>query len=98
LSENERLSKFADVARFQGRRWNWVDPKNDAEASELLIRTGLASRTSIAASQGREFEDIIDELKQERELMVAAGLIEAAPAVEPKAPAAEPADPTEEPA
>jgi len=94
----ERLSKFADVARFQGRRWNWVDPKNDAEASELLIRTGLASRTSIAASQGREFEDIIDELKQERELMVAAGLIEAAPAVEPKAPAAEPADPTEEPA
>lgn len=90
----EKLSKFADVARFQGRRWNWVDPKNDAEASELLIKNGLASRTSIAASQGREFEDIIDELKQERELMLAAGLIEAAPA--PKPPDAAPADPIQE--
>ena len=70
----ERLSKFADAARFQGRRWDWVDPKNDAEAARLLIEAGLASRTEIAAGQGRDFADVVNELAQEKKLLEAAGL------------------------
>lgn len=70
----ELLSVFADAARFQGRRWDWVDPKNDAEASRLLIEAGLASRTEIAAGQGRDFADIVEELAQEKKLLDAAGL------------------------
>lgn len=61
----ERLGKFLEVSRFQGRRWAWVDPLKEVEAAQKLIESGLASRTSIAASQGREFEDVVDELAQE---------------------------------
>lgn len=81
----ERLPKFAAAARFQSRRWDWVDPLKDAQAADLLIRTKLASRTQIAASQGREFEDIVDELGQEQELIAEADLAGGEPA--PAAPA-----------
>ncbi len=70
----DKLQKFAAAARFQARRWAWVDPLKDVQASALLINNGLASRTSIAASQGRELEDIVDELAQEEALFEAAGL------------------------
>lgn len=70
----ERFDKFATAARFQARRWDWVDPLKDAQASRELIAQGLASRTEIAASKGREFEDIVDELAQEKALLEAAGL------------------------
>lgn len=75
----ERLEKFADAGGFVGRRWPWVDPLKDAQASQQLIDSGLASRTEIAASQGRDFADIVDELAAEKQLMDAAGLIPAAP-------------------
>lgn len=84
----DKLAKFADASKFQGRRWSWVDPSKEVDASEKLIATGLSSRSSIAASQGKDFDDIIDELKYEKELMDAAGLTPKAP-VSP-APAAAP--------
>lgn len=70
----DKFSKFADASAFRGRRWQWVDPLKEASASEKLIQLGLASRTELAASQGRDFEDIVDELAQERALLEAAGL------------------------
>lgn len=70
----DKLDKFISAARFQSRRWQWVDPAKEVEAAERLIASGLSSRTAIAASQGREVEDIIDELKQEKQLLEAAGL------------------------
>lgn len=78
------------ASRFQGRRWDWVDPLKDAQAAQQLISTGLASRTEIAASMGREFEDIADELSQEKVYMDAAG-ISPAPTPSPAPP------PTEDP-
>jgi lambda family phage portal protein len=81
----ERLGKFADAGTFQGRRWDWVDPLKDAQASQALIDARLASRRQIAAAQGRAIEDILDELAEEEALMKASGL-EAAPQ-KPAAPA-----------
>lgn len=70
----ELLQVFSEAAKFQGRRWPWVDPKNDAEAARLLIEAGLESRTNTAAGQGRDFIDIRDELAQEKKLLEEAGL------------------------
>lgn len=70
----ERMPKFRDASRFQGRRWAWVDPLKEVEAAKALINTGLASRTEIAAGQGREFEDVIDELVQEQAYASGLGL------------------------
>jgi lambda family phage portal protein len=71
----ERLySDIVNATRFQGRRWAWVDPLKDAQASREMIDAGLTSRTEIAASQGREFEDIVEELGQEKTLLQQAGI------------------------
>ena len=78
---NDKFAKFADASGFRGRRWAWVDPEKEANASEKLIALGLSSRTEIAASQGRDFEDIVDELNQERQMLEEAKLPTTAGAV-----------------
>lgn len=70
----DKFTKFADASGFQGRRWEWTDPRNETEASRGRVALAVDSRTRIAASQGRDFEDIVAELKQEKELLDAAGL------------------------
>jgi lambda family phage portal protein len=75
----ERFDKFRNASRFQGKRWQWVDPLKEADANSALIAAGLTSRTRIAAEQGDELEDIIDELAQEKLMMEAAGLSESPP-------------------
>lgn len=65
----ERLDKFADAAKFQGRRWAWVDPLNEAQAAQVRLENGLDSRTAIVAASGREFDDVIDELAQEAAML-----------------------------
>lgn len=82
----DRIDKFLNAARFQGRRWQWVDPLKDAQAARELVDLGLASRTELAAAQGREFEDVVAELQSEGEALKAAGLSAA-----PSKPAASPA-------
>lgn len=71
---SDRLEKFANAARFQGRRWAWVDPLKEAQAAGELVALGLESRTALAAAQGREFDDVLDELAAETTAMTAAGL------------------------
>jgi lambda family phage portal protein len=89
----ERLEKFQTASRFLGRRWSWVDPAKEMEANQAGVQLGVTSRTRIAAEQGIDIEDVIDELQQERGLMSSAGLpLEVkpgtpAPAPAPKTPA-----------
>jgi lambda family phage portal protein len=59
---------------FVGRRWAWVDPKNDLEAAVLAIDNKLESRTHILAEQGRDFADVVRDLEKEQVLTAAAGL------------------------
>jgi lambda family phage portal protein len=82
----DKLQKFLNASRFQGRRWAWVDPLKEAEANAKRLETQLTSRTRLAAEQGDEFEDILDELAQEQDLIKAAKLDMA-----PAKPAAPPA-------
>ena len=79
-----KLMKFADASRFQGRRWQWVDPKNDMETAKGLIEARLASRTEIAASQGRDFDDIVDEQQAEEARIKEAGLAAITSATSPQ--------------
>lgn len=52
---------------FRGRRWQWVDPKNDLEATEAEIKLGLASRQEKAADRGRDYERVVDESREDME-------------------------------
>lgn len=70
----DKFAKFATAARFQGRRWSWVDPLKEMEASAAGVQLGVTSRTRIAAEQGDDFDDILDELAQETAALESAGL------------------------
>lgn len=85
----DKFSKFCNASRFQGRRWAWVDPAKEADANKTQLENKLTSRTRLAAEQGDEFEDILDELAQEQAAIKDAGL---APVV-PVAPAPPEPDP-----
>lgn len=87
----DKLQKFLNASRFQGRRWSWVDPSKEADANKTQLENKLTSRTRLAAEQGEEFDDILDELTQEEQQIKAAGLMpapKAAPAAAPPAPPA----------
>lgn len=47
---------------FLGRRWSWVDPLKDVQANNEAMLMGLASPYSIAAQQGADAEDILDDI------------------------------------
>jgi lambda family phage portal protein len=80
----DKLSKFLDASRFQGRRWSWVDPAKEIQAKQGEVDLRITSRTRIAAERGYELEDILDELAQEEALMEKMGLA-TAPAPKPTA-------------
>lgn len=54
--------------RFQGKRWKWIDPKKDQDANRIALKENqTTSRTRIAAEEGNDFEEILEELAWEEE-------------------------------
>jgi lambda family phage portal protein len=86
-------AKMAKFARheWQPRRWDWVDPLKDAEASVLKVKAGLMSPQALCASMGQDFEDVLADIQQANEM--AAGFGVELVAYKDKAPAA-PAKPS----
>lgn len=68
-----KQSKFLKHA-WQGRRWQWVDPVKDINASILAIANGLASPQQIAAQTGRDIEDVLDDLARFQAMTKAKGV------------------------
>lgn len=56
-----KIQKFS-VHTWQGRRWQWVDPLKDIESAIAAIEAGLDSPQRIAAQQGRDIEDVLDDI------------------------------------
>jgi lambda family phage portal protein len=61
-------SKFMAGA-WRPRGWQWVDPLKDVQASILAVDSGLASRQSIVSERGEDFEDILEQLSEEDQLI-----------------------------
>jgi lambda family phage portal protein len=68
-----KIEKFEEVI-FQSRGWNWVDPRSDSIANEMSIKMGVTTRSEIAAAQGKNLEDIFEQLSKEQELADKYGL------------------------
>ena len=63
----QKFEKF-NAPVWIGRRWQWVDPKSDAEAAKLSVDEGFKSRTMIMAEQGLDFEEVLEQLSAEQEM------------------------------
>ncbi len=68
-----KFDKF-NSPEWTGRRWPWVDPEKEVAAKESLLRNGFSTRTKILAESGLDFEEVLDQLKQEEKLIAEAGL------------------------
>ena len=68
-----KLDKFL-AHRWQGRRWQWVDPMKDIEAARLAVRSGVSSPQAIAAQTGVDFEDMLSDIAAFEQAVVAAGV------------------------
>lgn len=56
-----KKSKFV-AHTWQGRRWQWVDPMKDIEASILAIKNNLSSPYIIASQMGLDLDDVMQDL------------------------------------
>jgi lambda family phage portal protein len=72
---------IADKKRFAGtslkwepRRWPWVDPLKDVQASTLLVQNGFDTHEGILNSQGKDIVDVYDALEREQEMADDRGL------------------------
>lgn len=68
-----KFEKF-NAPEFQGRRWPWVDPLKDVQASVLAINNLLTTRTKVLAEQGGDFTDTASEWGGEASLLSSLGI------------------------
>lgn len=68
-----KLPKFEEHV-WQPRRWQWVDPLKDMNAAIEAINAGLASPQQIAAQQGRDIEDVLDDLQRFQQMLRERGI------------------------
>lgn len=75
----EKLAKFKD-AMFTGKRWQWIDPSGEANASQIMIGQKLKSRSAIIRDIGeRDPEEVWDEIEHEDKELKARNIVPLVP-------------------
>jgi lambda family phage portal protein len=59
---------------FIGRRWDWVDPRNDAQARLLMLRAKIVSLSGTILERGDDPEEIFRECAEDAKLAAKYGL------------------------
>lgn len=69
------FDRIARACVWKPRRWAWVDPQKDIEASKAAVEAKLTTRSRVIADQSNnDFEDTIDELAEEQAYIESKGL------------------------
>jgi len=69
----ELEEKYRRVS-WQPRRWPWVDPLKEAQANELAIKLRAKSISEVIRDQGRDPEDVWQEIARERQRLAQLGI------------------------
>lgn len=66
-----------ELCRVQwvGGSWGWVDPVKEVDASKMAVDFGLSTLAEEAAGQGRDWEEVMEQLKREKEKAAELGLV-----------------------
>ncbi len=64
------MSKFDkfNTPIFRPRGWMWVDPQKEATANVIAVKSGQKTLSDIAAEQGRDFEEVVQQMAMDIEL------------------------------
>jgi len=60
---------------WQPRRWPWVDPLKDIKAAQEAIATGLKSPQMVAAEQGVDVEEVLEQTAQFQQMVKDKGVV-----------------------
>lgn len=66
--------EYVRSVRWIARGWDWVDPLKDINAQVVALQNGLTSRDEILSERGGNFEDVLNQVKREQQMMDKAGL------------------------
>ncbi len=61
-------------ARYQPRRWSWIDPLKDIQSKREEIALGITSISSIIRDQGKDPLEVWTEIQKDRETMEELGI------------------------
>ena len=61
-----RQQKLYSRCAWRTPKWDWVDPKKDAEAEILLIAAGIQSRSAAIRGRGEEPDDVDEEIAADK--------------------------------
>jgi len=64
-----------NASQWVPRGWQWVDPRNEAEAQIVAINNGLMTRTQALAERGLDIEDVLRERQSEDEMLAEFGIV-----------------------
>lgn len=59
---------------FTGRRWDWVNPKDDVEAKATALRLRLTSHRRVLAEQGTDLEELLAEIRDDQAVAAEYGI------------------------
>lgn len=69
-----KFEKF-NAPKWQPRGWGWIDPQSEISAAVLAINNGLKSRTQVVAEQGVDYEEVLEQLAEEKKLIDQYGIV-----------------------
>lgn len=58
---SDKRTAITRAVSFTPRRWDWVDPKSDAIASQKALESGIKSPQEIIRERGRDPEEVVEE-------------------------------------
>ena len=70
---NTDIDRYKRIG-WQARRWQWVDPLKEMSAHEKGVSLGVKSRSEIIRDQGRDPEEVWEEIAQEQERLEELGI------------------------
>lgn len=73
LNREEFFSRFR-LHTWRGRRWPWVDPLRDIEATIMAVNAGLKSPQQAAADLGVDVESVLADIARFNQMAATAGL------------------------
>jgi len=79
------------AAKYQPRRWAWVDPQKDGAANQLALDYKLKSHSQIMREQGDDPETVWREIQRDKQIMEQLGI---APQLTPENATDDESDPT----
>ncbi|MFA7455633.1 MAG: phage portal protein [Desulfobulbaceae bacterium] len=60
---------WQELVTWQEPGWHWVDPRNEAAASQIMIREVLDTRSAIAGRRGEDWDQIVEgQIEEEQRL------------------------------